>query len=1147
MKIIDSLSGRQPVRLPTQLIRIMKITTLIMTIFLLQVSAATKAQITLNARQQSLTVVLKSISKQSGYDFIYSDNDLKNAKPVNIKLDNAGIDEALKQCFDGQPLIYEISDKTVMVRKKEEKSVLDHIKEYFTARDITGIILDEKGQPLPGATVKLKNGNKVTTTDEKGMFRLKNLNEDDILIISFIGYKNKEVPVNTELIISLELSSSQLDQVQIEAYGRNSKRTSVNDITTIKGADFENHPIDNPLKAMEGRVPGLIITPASGLPGAAMTLQLRGQNSLTGAMTEPLIILDGVPISNNVNNWSYPMTTDVLGNESFTSSLSFINPADIESIDVLKDADATSIYGSKGANGVILITTKKGKAGDTRINISSYTGFSKLTKEISMMNTQQYLQLRRDGFIADGNPVPTDPHSEFDLTLWDQNRNTDWQKLLMGKNAFYNRDNASISGGNALMQYMVSANYGSQTYVFPGPAKFQTGGAHFNITGASRDQKFHASLTGSYTGTYNPDPDDQSGTAATLSPNAPALYKPNGELNWEPGPTGYATWLNPLGKIANQNYSKAGVLTSSLDLSYKISPSFMLRTSAGITSIKINGFNDQTAASQDPAAPPNIYSSFFNNSSDSWKVEPQVVYTHAIMGGLLNVIAGASLDQQSRYNQVVEGVGYQNDALLHNLASAGGFFAQNSAAQYRSEGIYARATYNWADKYLLSANVRRDGSSRFGPGNQFGNFVSGGIGWVFSNETFIKKVLPFISFGKLRASLGTSGNDGIGDYRAIAYYNTVSIRGPLGDQPVNYQGISTLYSAGPNNPDIHWETVTKLTLGFDLGFFSDRILLTGNYFRNRSSDQLLNVNLPATTGGTSLTINMPAKIQNMGGDLTINTKNIAGKNFSWFSSGTIYFQRNKLLSLPAGNYTSLLPIFAYYRSINQSPVGKAFNGVTAAAEARGVDPATGLYMFTGDGGKAVTADLLNPNNATLVTTNPQFNGSLGNTFRYRNFSLNVFLRFTKQNGLNYLYQGNGTPPGTDQSGNGALNINQPQGLLNYWKKPGDIVPIERISAQGSYTDPNTGISYDLFHYYDVQAHSTAGYTDASFIRVQSVAFSYSIPENWAKRIGVRNLRFSLSGENLWTITGYKGFDPETQNLITLPPLRTITAGFDIGL
>jgi len=1121
----------------------MKLIVIIIIASLVQVSAATFGQqITLSKDKITLKALFKEITKQTGYEVIYANKTLDDQQTLHVSFKKAPLNQVLDASLKGLQVTYVMDEKGIVIKEKVA-SLLDRIKNFLAAKDINGIVEDESGNPLPGASIRVKNSDQSTAADADGKFYLKNVADNAVLVISYLGYTTREVNVGLNLIrFRLEKSSSKLDEVQIEAYSRSSKRVSVNDITTVKAIDFEKQPIDNPLKALQGRIPGLIITPTSGMPGSAITLQLRGQNSLAGPLTQPLIVLDGVPITNNIQGGQVISLED-----ANISSLAFINPADIESIDVLKDADATSIYGSKGANGVILITTKKGKAGESRINVSSYTGYSQRVKEIAMMNTQQYLSMRRDAYIADGLEVPTDPHNDYEFTVWDQNRNTDWQKTLLNKNAFYTKNDASISGGTTLLQYLVSGNYSKQTYAFDGPGKFETAGAHFSIAGSSSNKKFKAVLSGTYSANNNVAAVDPTTTAVAMLPNAPALYNANGDLNWEPGPDGYATWTNPLARLANETYQKSTTFYSSLNLSYKIIPSLTFETTAGITSIKLHDFNDLTIASQDPAkiAIASGYSIFTDNSSGSWSLEPKLIYNHAIGRGVLNVIVGASLDERNQLNQRIEATGYNNDALLHSLASASAYGAGNEAVQYRSEGVYARATYNWDDKYLLSLNGRRDGSSRFGIGNQFGNFASAGIGWVFTNEEFVKKALPFVSFGKLRFSAGTSGNDAIGDYQAVGYYQTLQGNaGGLG-APITYQGIKTIYSSGPFNPDFHWETVYKMEVGFDLGFFNDRIVLNGNYFRNRSSDQLSLINLPATAGGGTITVNLPAKIQNMGGDLSINTVNIKSKNFTWSTSGNISFQRNKLLSLPTENYQSNFPGYQYYVSRHESPVGKAFTDVAAVYGFRGVDPATGVYMFTGYDGSATTFDQANPYGA-LVSTNPKYYGGLGNTFNYKNVSLTIFLQFMKRNGLNYIYQGfSPLPPGYAAST--SDNVNQPVAFTNYWKKPGDITPIQRVSSQGYYIDQETGNFYDLVGSQAAAANSTALYTDASFIRVKSATLSYSIPDSWKRKIGVRNLTFSISAENLWTITGYKGADPETQSIYSLQPLRSVTAGFNIGL
>lgn len=1116
----------------------MKITFVLLLACFMTVSASTMAQkITLNTTDANLKTVLKEIKKQSGYNFVIEENLLNNAQPVTLHLSGANIDDALKQLFEARQLTYTVEGKVITIKEKQV-SFLDKVKDFFTSTDVSGVVIDEKGQPLPGTTVRVKNGSKFTSADQNGYFVLNGVNENDILEFTFLGYKTKEIPANAGLRrIQMELSSSKLDEVQIEAYGKSSKRTSVNDITTVKGADFEKQPLDNPLEALQGRVPGLIITPSSGMPGAATTIQLRGQNSLAGPLTQPLILVDGVPITNNIEGAGY-INLDF----ATISSLAAINPVDIESIDVLKDADATSIYGSKGANGVILITTKKGKSGDTRITASSYTGYSSIIKEAPMMNTQQYLQMRKDAYIADGNPVPTNQNDNYDLTVWDQNRYTDWQKVFLDDHAIYNKNDASISGGTPYIQYFLSGSYSNQGFMYKGPSKYQKDDGHFSITGNSANQKFRAELTGGYTGVNAVNGYDLTAAAINTLPNAPALFNSSGGLNWEPNPvTGYATWTNPLAGEANENYQKTATLYTSINLSYKISPSLTIKTTAGITDVNLHGFGDQTIASQDPATITTAIgsSTFSNNSSNSWTVVPQLTYDHNIGRGLFTALVGASLDELDQYNQEITGLGYTNDALLHSLINANSYGSYNAAVQDRDAAVFARAEYNWNDKYIFTANARRDGSSRFGAGHQYGNFASFGLAWVFTNEEIIKKALPFLSFGKIRFTDGTSGNDDVPDYQNIGYYKTVGGNGGFSGDPVTYQGIKPLFSQGAFNPDFRWESVNKMEWGTTLAFFNDRIVIDGTYYRNRSSNQLSLISLPATAGSTYITVNLPAKIQNMGGDFTLTTTNIKSKNFSWTTTGNISFQRNKLLSLPSANYDSNFPAYLYYLTQNLNPVGKAFSGVASVYQFRGVDPATGVYMFTGFDGKPTTFDQANAYGG-LVSTNPQYYGGMGNTFTYKGLSMSVFLQYMKQNGLNYLYQSD-SPPGYTNG------YNQPAALINYWKKPGDITQVQRVSQQGYYIDPNTGNFYDLFGAQAAAKQSTAAYTDASFIRVKSVTLSYGIPESWARKIGVKSLAFNMSAENLFTITGYKGVDPQTQTIYALPLVRTITAGFNILL
>jgi hypothetical protein len=438
-------------------------------------------------------------------------------------------------------------------------------------------------------------------------------------------------------------------------------------------------------------------------------------------------------------------------------------------------------------------------------------------------------------------------------------------------------------------------------------------------------------------------------------------------------------------------------------------------------------------------------------------------------------------------------------------------FISNTTSEYKYNAGFARLSYNWLDKYLINLSGRRDGSSRFGPGRQFGNFGSIGSAWIFSQENFVKSALTFLSFGKLRFSYGTSGNDGIGDYQFMELYNPVTL-------PESYRGIKLISSSGLSNPYFGWESVTKMEVGLDLGFFKDRLNLSASHFRNRSSNLLGIYFLPGIAGPGYITINQPALIQTMGWEFIMSSRNISGSQFTWNSSFNFTVIRNKKLADNDGNR-------------RKPGLGQPFYGYTGVAVFNGVDPATGQYQFLAPD---KTSTFI-PSNAAQKTImiDPAFDGGFSNSFTYKRFSLDVFLQFKKQNGKNYIYQF-GLP--------GSQN-NQPVEVVNRWRAPGDVAPIQR--STGGRVNPVPDIT--LFDAYNAVSNSTAGWVDASFIRVKTVSLSYSISDSWKKKMHLQAFRIFAQGQNLFTLTKYKGTDPETQLPFALPPLRTITAGIQITL
>jgi hypothetical protein len=500
---------------------------------------------------------------------------------------------------------------------------------------------------------------------------------------------------------------------------------------------------------------------------------------------------------------------------------------------------------------------------------------------------------------------------------------------------------------------------------------------------------------------------------------------------------------------------------------------------------------------------------FGNTDFSSWIIEPQLNYNRGIGKGKLEVLVGASFQENETSSITQYANGFASDALITNPTNAAtlGILADNNTL-YHYEAFYGRIGYNLMDKYILNLTGRRDGSSRFGPGKQFGNFGAVGASWIFSREKFIEDNLPFLSFGKLRASYGTSGNDQIGDYQFLSRYTS---------NTTTYQGVNGLAPVGLTNPYFAWELVKKLEAGLELSFLRDRINVDANYYRNRTGNQLVGLNQPYTTGFNTIQYNLPAVVQNSGLEFTINTVNVKTSNFQWSTAinGTLPY--NKLISFPN------LSNFGGYA--NKYLVGQSLY-IKKVFDATGVNPQTGLYSFAtqnGNGTPSVPQD--------LVPTKPitqYFYGGINNSFSYKRFSLSIFIQYVNQ----YAYNWREAFP----LGFGWYDYNLPAELvLPRWRVSGNQTGIQQVSA---------GIA--SFNSYSLEQRSDAAFSDASFLRLKNVALSYKFPSAAIEKWHLHTASIYIQCQNLFTITHYIGLDPETAGTLSLPPLRMITAGFQAG-
>jgi len=1097
-----------------QIFLVMKLTVFLLFIACLQVSAAAYSQqINLSEKDAPVGKVLQQIQEQSGYNFFYNSKAVGEAGTVSITLKNATVEQALNELFKGRPFTYAIENKTIVV-KQAEPTLLDKLKSALNiAVTVSGKVTNELSEPLPGVTVRQKGTTNAVVTDAKGAYSIIVPDNNTVIIFSFIGFKTQELAakdIPTGSVIGMKVADYNLKEVVInKGYYDEKRELSTGDVGIITAKEIGEQPVSDPIQALIGRMPGLNIQQASGVPGAYATVRIRGQNSIANG-NDPLYIIDGVPFtSKTLTSTDFgggvvgaPLSTG--GNNGVgMSPFNALNPSDIESIEVLKDADATAIYGSRGANGVILITTKKGSAGDTRFNFDVSQGTGQVTRKMDLLNTQQYLQTRHEAFKNDGK-TPTSANNDVN-GFWDTTRNTNWQKVLIGNTAHYTNVQGSISGGNANTQFLLGGGYNRQTTVYPGDFDDVKGSAHLNLTHSSSDQKFHAQLALNYVNDSSILPQTDFTKSITLAPDAPSIYDASGNLNWQIK-NGRNTWANPLASTLNQANAKTNNLIGNLDLSYKILPGLQIKSSFGYNKDQMiqSVLTPATSSAPPNDNNPDNRSSYFSNTNfETWIIEPQINYQKKIGKSMFDFLLGGTLQQNTETSTAQYAAGFSSDALISNPAAGSTFLSLgNESTLYHYSALYGRINYNLNDEYLINITARRDGSSRFGQGKQFGNFGAVGLGWIFTKEKSVTDVLPFLSFGKVRASYGITGNDQLTDYQYLSTYSPNSY---------SYSGVSGLVPTRIANPYFGWEVVKKLEGGIDINFLNDRIQFSGNYYRNRTGNELVGYVLPSVTGFQTIQANLPAVIENKGLEFSLTTINLKSKALSWTTGFSLTIPQSKLLSYPGIENSSYNQTYA----VGQSLFIKYLYHYT------GVSPQTGLYTYaTNNTNGTPTAP------KDYITTKPvtqKFYGGLQNNINFKGFELDVFVQFVKQLGYNYLHYFNFA---------GIQNGNQPTAVLNRWQNTGDNTNIQKLTS---------GPPSPAFFAYRSLITSDAIISDASFIRIKNVALSYSFPETWDRTIHLKNAKIFIQCQNLFTITNYLGLDPETQGL-TLPPLRMISLG-----
>jgi len=969
-------------------------------------------------------------------------------------------------------------------------------KIYAQETILRGVVKTAEGTPIEGVTVWQQNTDNGTQTNEQGFYTL-SISPNAVIVFEYIGYKTQTVKASGSILnVTLTADDDTLEELVINAgYYSVKDKERTGSISKITSKEIGQQPVANPLAAMQGRMAGVNITQSSGTPGGGFDIQIRGRNSLRTEGNAPLYIVDGVPYG------SQPASDNSISGLLFgsgnVSPLNSINPNDIESIEVLKDADATAIYGSRGSNGVVLITTKKGSPDKTSFSLQSTTSVSSVSRYMDLMNTQQYLQMRRDAFANDG--ITEYTANAYDVNgTWDQNRYTDWQKEFIGGKAVSQNTQFSAGGGSGQTSYLLSASHRKDGTVFPGDFGYKRTNFSLNVNHRSKDERFSLQANVQKMSQRNRLMGSDFSKKMTLSPNAPALYDDKGELNWENN-----TFVNPLAELNSEYLSEISEFIGQVNIGYRLATDLNFSMSAGTTVNNTDEFKTLPSTMYNPA---NGYDSslsstnYSNYKRNSWIVEPKLNWHNQLNRSKIDILFGATFEERTQNYLSITAANFLSNDLIWNLSNAvTQRINKDSDMMYRYTALFARFNFTHADKYIINLTGRRDGSSRFGANNRFANFGAVGGAWLFSREKAFNESSWF-SFGKLRASYGIAGSDLIGDYQ---YLNTFGV----GSQ--KYDGLVTLDPLRLYNPDFSWETNRKLEAALELEFFNGRVAPSVSWYRNRSSNQLVGIPLPGTTGFSSVQANLAATVENSGWEFTLRTLNIDKKDVQWSMNLNLSIPRNKLIDFPnlkestyANRYVVGLPI----------TIQKVYNYT-------GINKETGIYEFedvNGDGKIDVN------DRETAVNVGIDFFGGWSTNFTYRSWSVDMLWQFVKQTGY--------TPDYNSQAPGAAANMHTR--VTDYFSAD---------NPDGLYQMPTTGKNTAALQAAANFRLSNAVIADASYIRLKTLQLNYRLSSPW---LGNTRANVFVQGFNLITFTKFWGHDPETA-LNYLPALRTIAAGFKV--
>jgi len=1010
---------------------------------------------------------------------------------------------------------------------------------FAQGKVITGKVTSASG-PIPGVSVFVKgspaNG---TQSDATGAFKLTVADDAKTLVFSFIGYKAKEVPITgATLNVKLEEENNALADVVVVGYGTQNKRDVTGSVASVKAKDLENLPVTSFEQALQGKAAGVQIAAQNGKLGQGITVRVRGAASVT-AGSEPLYIVDGIPITSG----------DFSSTTAPTSALADINTNDIESIEVLKDASASAIYGARASNGVVLITTKQGKAGKTLVQFNALGGVSSPSNHRDFLNAEQYVQLeRRAGQGAANQDFLNGDYATLQEALDDYsasvearlNRysagnndyqtykvNTNWEAASFQDKPVTQQYDLNLTGGNEKTKFYIGGQALDQQGIVIGNSYKRYSG-RLNLTNKVTDF-LEVGVNLNFSNSINNRISNDNAFSSplqsvALSPITPFIDPRSGLISGSlPGAaSNYPVYYNPFISVDNAFYKATVYRTiGKAFANINLAKGLKFSTDFSIDNLNQNEESYYGSLTFRNTGTSNGYGQNISTFIVNANTNNFFSYNTTIGKSAFDVILGTSYQKSTTKYSTIEGQDFPSDSYIKLGSAATKVIATSNEGAFSFLSYFFRANYKYNDRYLVGFSVRADGSSRFGANNRYGYFPAGSLAWIASEEDFLKQS-ETISLLKFRVSYGLTGNAEIGNYSARGLFAGTGAYGGLPGQTPSRIA----------NPDLTWEKTKQLDIGFDFGILKNRITGIFDFYQKNTTDLLLDVPIPQTTGFSTKTQNL-GSLKNTGFELGINTENFVGA-FKWSTAITGAINNNKITNL-GGQVLNSNEINA---AISGQPIG-----VFYLPEYAGVNPANGdaiYYKNTVVDGNIDRSTTNNINDAQRIfagNPNPKYTFGLNNTFSYKNFDLGIFFQGVKGNKIF-------NAGGQYMSANGSNGYdNQTTDQMSYWDKPGDItvVPEPRLFA-------GNGIG-----------NSTRYLSDGSYVRLKTLTIGYNFPTSILTKIKLSKLRLYATAQNLLTITGYKGWDPEVNadyqstninqgvDFYSAPQPRVISFGINIGL